>query len=365
MRGISEEKMKYFNYLTEKEKGLFYKLPSYFDKDCDIDTLRYTIGALLYIPAINNGMIYKAIDGDIKGIVSVAICLEDAIGVEGEAESISNIRNLFTYLKHKEKTKNELPLIFIRFRNIEQMLRCADILKENLNLLTGIIIPKANDEVISEFLNSLYDLRCESLYLMPIIETTEFINIETKHKAFSDLYKVIIENKDRILNIRIGVTDILGCYGVRRNRNITIYENIVFGKFCADLMGTIGGDMNIEIPISGGVSEFYDLNNKEILNSYLNEIELDKLNGFVGKTVIHPLQLKVVQAMSVISYEDYIDAKSIIENINSQYGASASFSCERMNEVNPHLKWAKRIMILSEIYGVIKEGVTVNEVFKL
>ncbi|AVK47532.1 ATP-binding protein [Clostridium sp. MF28] len=357
--------MKYFNYLTEKQKSLFYKLPKYFDKNYDINILRYTIGALLYIPAINNGMIYKAIDGDIKGIGSVAICLEDAIGIEGEAESIRNIKEIFRYLKHNEKTKNELPLIFIRFRNIEQMLRCADIVKENFNLLTGIIIPKANSDIISEFLNSLDDLKCKSLYLMPIIETAEFINIETKHKAFSGLHKVIMENQNRILNIRIGVTDILGCYGVRRNRKMTIYDNIVFSKFCADLMGTIGGNLNSDIPISGGVSEFYDLNNKEILNSYLREIELDNLNGFVGKTVIHPLQLKVVQAMSVINYEDYIDAKSIIENINSKYGVSASFSNERMNEVNPHLKWAKRIMILSEIYGVIREGVTVNELFKL
>ena len=353
--------MKYFNYLTKKEKGSFYNLPKYFNKNYDINTLRYAIGALLYIPAINKDMLYKVTDGEINEIVSIAICLEDAIGVDGEAESINNIKKIFAHLKHN--AKDELPLMFIRFRNIEQMLRCKDILKNNLELLTGIIIPKANSEVISEFLNRIYDFNCESLYLMPIIETAEFINIETKDKAFLDLYKVIMENKNRILNIRIGVTDILGCYGVRRDRKMTIYDNIIFSKFCADLMGIIGGNMHIDIPISGGVSEFYDLKKEEILDSYLREINLDKLNGFFGKTVIHPLQLKVVQVMNIISYEDYMDAKNIIENVNSKYSVSASFSCERMNEASPHLKWAEKIMILAEIYGVLKEGITVDEIF--
>ena len=356
--------MKNFNYLTEKEKEIFYKLPNYFDKTYDINILKYVIGALLYIPAIQKDMLYKVIDGKIEGIVSMTICLEDAIGINGEMESIENIKEIFNYLKNNQKTKEELPLIFIRFRNLEQMLSVNDLLKENLDLLTGIVIPKASGEVISEFINKLDDLKCESLYLMPIIETTEFINIKTKDKALSDLYKVVKENKDRILNIRIGVTDILGCYGIRRNKKLTIYDNIIFNKFCADLIGTIGGNTDIDIPISGGVSEFYDLKNEEILDSYIKEIHLDKSNAFVGKTVIHPLQLKVVQAMNTISYEDYVDAKNIIENVNSKNSVSASFSSERMNEVSPHLKWAKKIMILAEVYGVLNEGKTFNELFR-
>lgn len=356
--------MRYFNYLIEKETSLFYKLPMYFDKNYSINVLKYAIGGLLYIPAINKNMLYKVVENKIKGLVSMAMCLEDAIGVDGEAESINNIKEIFTYIKHNSNIKNELPLIFIRFRNIEQMVRSRALLKENLDALTGIIIPKANDKIVSEFINRLNEFECEKLYIMPIIETTEFINIETKDKALSGLYKVAIENKDRILNIRIGVTDILGCYGVRRNKKMTIYDNIIFNKFCADLMGTIGGNGYIDIPISGGVSEFYDLKNKIILDSYIKEISLDKLNGFFGKTVIHPLQLEVVQAMSIISYEDYMDAQNIINNINSKYGVSASFSSERMNEVSPHLKWAKKIISLAEIYGVLKEGMRFNEVLE-
>lgn len=355
--------MKYFDYLTEKEEEVFYKLPQYFDKTMDIDILKYAIGALLYIPAISKDMLYKAFNRGIYEIGSISMCLEDSIGVNGEKEGIDNIKEIFDYLKNNKKTKEVLPLIFIRFRNLEQMLKVKDILKENLDLLTGIIIPKANKEVISEFLNRLDDLKCESLYIMPIIETTEFINSETKDKALLDLYKVVKENKNRILNIRIGVTDILGCYGLRRNKKLTIYDNIIFNKFCADLMGTIGGNSDIDIPISGGVSEFYDLKNQEILDSYMKEIYLDKLNAFTGKTVIHPLQLKVVQAMNTISYEDYVDAKNIIKSVNFKCGVSASFSGERMNEVNPHLKWAKRIMTLAQIYGVLNEEKTVNELF--
>lgn len=359
-----EEKMKHFNYLTEKEKETFYKLPKYFDKTYDRNILKYAIGALLYIPAIQKDMLYKVIDGKIEGIVSMAICLEDSIGVAGENESIENMKEIFHYIKNNQRIKEELPLIFIRFRNREQMMRVGEVLKESLDLLTGIIIPKANKEVISEFLSGLDDLTCETLYIMPIIETTEFINIETKDKALLDLYKVVKENKDRILNIRIGVTDILGSYGLRRNKKHTIYDNIIFNKFCVDLIGTLGGKKDMDIPISGGVSEFYNLKNKEILDSYVKEIYLDKSNAFVGKTVVHPLQLNVVQAMNTISYEDYIDAKNIIENVNSKCGVSASFLAERMNEVNPHFYWAEKTMILSDVYGVLNEGKAANELFR-
>ncbi|WML36886.1 HpcH/HpaI aldolase/citrate lyase family protein [Clostridium sp. OS1-26] len=356
--------MKYFNYFNQEEKKLFYKLPEYFDKTYDINILKYAIGALLYIPAINKEMLYKAIDRKNYGIASMAICLEDSIGVHGELESIDNIKNLFNYLKNRQKTKEELPLVFIRFRNAEQMVRFSEVLEENLDLLTGVIIPKANNEVISEFLDRIDDLKCNSLYIMPIIETTEFVNIKTKDRAFQELYKVVKENKHRILNIRIGVTDMLGAYGLRRNKKLTIYDNIIFNEFCTNLISTIGGNDDIDIPISGGVSEFYDLKNKDILDSYMKEIYLDKLNTFIGKTVIHPLQLKVVQAMHIISYEDYVDAKDIIKKVDYKCGVSSSFSSERMNEVNTHLKWAKKIMILAEIYGVFNEGKSANELFE-
>ena len=52
------------------------------------------------------------------------------------------------------------------------------------DLITGIIIPKCNSKVIEEFLETLDEIGCSSLYIMPIIETTEFTDITKKYNAF-------------------------------------------------------------------------------------------------------------------------------------------------------------------------------------
>ena len=46
--------MRHFDYLkSEIEEELFYKLPENIDKNTELNLLKYSVGALLYIPAIN------------------------------------------------------------------------------------------------------------------------------------------------------------------------------------------------------------------------------------------------------------------------------------------------------------------------
>lgn len=346
----------------EREK-IFYKEAKDFSKESNLEILRYCVGALLYVPAIQKEMLLKCINKKVKGLISLAICLEDSVGAYGEEEAIRNLEEILIMLRSKKRIKEEMPLIFIRPKNIFQTNRIGHILQENKEVISGIIIPKANGDVIYSFLRVLEELECEKFYVMPIIETTEFVSSNLKKEAFSKLYDILSMYKDRILNLRIGVTDLLGQFNLRRNKKNTIYDNIIFVNFAADILTFINeGELNI--PISAGVSEYYNMINNDILESYIKEIEIDKINGFIGKTVIHPLQLSIVQAMSVITYEDYKDAVRIYESINSKFAISRSIYGERMNELNPHLSWAKKILKLSEIYGVLNEGVDSSELFR-
>lgn len=358
--------MKYFNYLDDaQKKKLFYKNPSEFTKNSDIEMLRYCVGSLLYIPAIDKEKLYKFFDNQIKGALSVVMCLEDSVGLNGEEEAVANIKEVLEYIRNKKEAEYEIPLIFIRPRNLQQLIRFSHILiKDNLDLLTGIVIPKANGQIIIDFIKALKEMNCDSLYIMPIIETTEFICMDKKYDAFCSLNKSLQDNYEKILNLRIGVTDILGAYSLRRNKNFTIYDNMIYYRFASDILSYFGGDNNKIIVISGGVSEFYNMEKEEILESYVRELNLDKLNGFIGKTVIHPKQINVVQAMSVVTYENYMDATCILGNINSKFGVSASLYGDRMNEVNPHLNWAKKILMLSKVYGVLNEGVNFYELLE-
>ena len=338
--------MKYFEYLSEEEKNkIFLKQSIEFNKDSSMDILKYAIGALLYIPAIEKEKINNCLNNKIKGITSIVMCLEDSIGISAEDEGIDNIREILNNLDEN----NLRQLIFIRPRNIKQLKKLEDILINNKNILTGIVIPKANNKKIAEFIEYLNHIKCEGLYIMPIIETLEYINIQSKNEELLKLCNIINDYKENILAIRVGVTDILGAYGVRRNKELTIYDNMLFSAFSSDLLASVNS-LGTDTIVSGSVSE---------------ENKMDRLNGFIGKTVIHPMQIKIVQAMNVVSYEDYKDAQMILENILSKHSVMANIKGNRMNEVSPHTKWAKRILALANIFGVLNEGVEFNDLYEL
>ena len=96
------------------------------------------------------------------------------------------------------------------------------------------------------------------------------------------------------------------------------------------------------------------LNRGRILNDaidgLLREIVLDKVNGFIGKTVIHPSHLRYVNTMQAVTMEEYKDAKQIM---NANNGVMKSENQNKMNETNPHRNWAKRIVSKSRAFGVI------------
>ena len=70
-------------------------------------------------------------------------------------------------------------------------------------------------------------------------------------------------------------------------------------------------------------------------------MELDLLNGFVGKTVIHPNQIPIVNEMLRVSTLDYEDAKSILDwDKNTMWLVSGNVQGTRINELNTHCTWS-------------------------
>lgn len=356
--------MRYFDYIEKEHSDkIFYKKPEEFNKNSNKDILKYALGAFLYIPATQYNMIYKTILDNRKMSRPLAICLEDAIGATGEEYAIETLELVLENIKNKVNL-NDIPLIFIRIKNPKQLNKIKDIIYKNKNIITGILIPKADGQIIEECINCLDSISLNDLYVLPIVETKEFIYKEIKDEKFLELYKVLLKYKDRILNIRIGLTDILGIYGVRRSKEFSIYENIICSNFINDIITYLSRE-ELNIPISGGVSEFYNTENHIIKNEFIREIMLDKFHGLVGKTVIHPNQVKIVQIFCIVTYEDYMDAKMILDSLDSKCGVSRSSSGERMNEFNPHLSWARKTIILAKIYGVLNKGVDYDELLKI
>lgn len=84
----------------------------------------------------------------------------------------------------------------------------------------------------------------------------------------------------------------------------------------------------------------------------IKEIQLDRLNGLIGKTIIHPTHINVVNAMHVVTHEEYLDALDVMGNQHGTIGVQKSEYANKMNEMKPHSEWAKKILIRAEVYGV-------------
>jgi hypothetical protein len=102
----------------------------------------------------------------------------------------------------------------------------------------------------------------------------------------------------------------------------------------------------------------------EHMDGLIQEILMDIANGLTGKTIIHPSHIKVVQALNVVSYEEFIDASNIIKAATGEIGVMKSNFANKMNEIKPHYYWAKKTILKSQLYGVLHEEFTTIDLIK-
>ena len=208
---------------------------------------------------------------------------------------------------------------------------------------------------------------------MPILESTKIAFKETRFEELLAMKAITDSNRDKVLNIRVGGTDFSSCFGVRRGIDYSIYDIMTVRDCLLDILNVFGR-MN-EYVVSGPVWEYFLVNkdtkfektSKSSLQSsilkrkrlidvaidgLLREVVLDRANGFVGKTAIHPTHIKYINAMLAVTEEEYDDALQIL---NTSGGVVKSEKANKMNEINPHRSWAQKIYNRAKAYGVIKD----------
>ena len=374
------------HFATEAEM-IFYKKPQPFTKWETADILSYALGATLYMPASMPTIVSLIRSQKYKELTSLVIDLEDAVGdaelVDCEAKLIEDISELYALYQQKQLLLQELPLLFVRVRHVEQFQRLTTVLGKKQEILTGYVFPKFTAEQGARYFELLEQTILENdliLYGMPILENREVLYKETRMEALLDIKAVLHQYKARVLNVRIGATDFCGIYGIRRRMDSTIYDISVIRDCIADIVNILGREED-DFIISGPVWEYF--NNQRVLkpalrvtpfsekgaletrkallddclDGLMKEVLMDKQNGIVGKTIIHPSHIRVVHALYAISYEEYLDALSIIENNDGQKGVMKSHYANKMNEIKPHMRWAQRILKQAHVYGVYHESV--------
>lgn len=314
---------------------------------------KYKVGALLYSPALNRKVADSVITEKFTTPYSLALCLEDTIADDSVemAEKQLSI-TLKKILEASETVKFYMPMIFIRVRNSNQMLHLYEEYKECFSIVKGFIFPKYSLENADEYNQTIKLINKSSshkFYMMPILESKDIVEYSTRHTVLKEIKDKIDSVKDIVLNIRVGGNDFSNEFAARRHYDETIYDILPI----AQLLGDILTVFSREYVVSGPVWEFFASDNAEWKRGLINELKLDRLNGFVGKTVIHPKQIHVVNEALKVSRKDYEDAKEILNWDENGLQVGKSFAGERMNEVKTHINWAYKTITLAEIYGIL------------
>ena len=312
---------------------------------------KYSVGALLYTPALNKKISNHVIHNKLGDKYSLALCLEDSISDDSVAFAEQQVCSTIKTIANEDWNKFYLPKIFIRVRNHSQMLRLFQDLRDYSDVITGFIFPKYSTNNAEEYNSAIRTINSEvkkTIYMMPILESRDIVNYATRREVLVELKGIIDSVKEYVLNVRVGGNDFSNEFAARRHYDETIYDILPI----AQLLGDILTVFSREYVVSGPVWEFFSSDNEEWKRGLQNELKLDKLNGFVGKTVIHPKQIPVVNEALKVSRKDYEDAKEILNWDESGLQVGKSFAGERMNEVKTHINWAYKTITLAELYGV-------------
>ena len=213
----------------------------------------------------------------------------------------------------------------------------------------------------------------EIIYGMPILESREIAHKETRMDELIKIKEILDRFRELVLNIRVGGTDFSSCFGVRRGINYTIYDIMTVRDCLQDILNVFTRDN--EYCVSGPVWEYFRaskemkfeelpetdfhetlLKHETIINDaidgLLRETILDKANGFIGKTIIHPTHIQYVNGMLAVTREEYEDALQIM---GTSGGVIKSANANKMNEIGPHRRWAEKLIMRAKAYGVIED----------
>lgn len=333
----------------------------------------------MYMPGTKD-FTEKILSHAMPGLTSIVLDFEDACRDEDLEDAEENVLGLLETVGRAldlgDVDDDAVPMIFCRVRTPEQFADFSKKLeKKHMRALCGINFPKfdtTNGELYCEILRELNERNGEIVYGMPILESASIAYKESRLEELLAIKAIVDANEDLILHIRVGGTDFSGIFGVRRGVDYTIYDIMAVRSCLADIINVFG--RNNEYVVSGPVWEYFRASSKmkfedipvvnvenvlvkrvPIFNNevdgLLREIILDKANGFVGKTVIHPTHVKFVNAMEAVTREEYEDALQILGRSS---GVVKSSVANKMNEIRPHHNWAEKIYLRSRAYGVIE-----------
>ncbi|MRH86443.1 ATP/GTP-binding protein [Nocardia sp. SYP-A9097] len=367
---------------------LFHRLPEPFGESGDRDLLAMALGATLYVPATRADLTVTIQRRAARGVCSMVIDLEDAVADHdlefGKKQAATTLDELGSGIA-------AYPLLFVRVRDAETIGEIVSAIGPGARVLTGFVFPKFDSTSGAKYLDALDEaskVLGRTVFGMPVLESPALVHRQTRDLELHRIQDLLTARRDSVLAVRIGATDMCSTFGIRRDRDLTIYDVRVVADVIADIVNYLGRTDGTGFTITGPVWEYFADHERMFrpqlrtspfadsdavpfreylvsrdLDGLLREITLDRANGIQGKTVIHPSHVAVVHALSVVTHEEYSDALDILREDCG--GVAASEYRNKMNEMKPHRSWAHQTILRARVFGVTNKGVSFVDLLKV
>ncbi|MBL7499842.1 HpcH/HpaI aldolase/citrate lyase family protein [Frankia sp. CNm7] len=388
--------MRHFAFLDAAATDALFHCPPQEISAADERRLVATaLGATLYAPGTRPRLADDVRRQLAAGVASMVLCLEDAIADHEVPAAEANVVLALNELGDSPPAAGESPgLLFVRVRAAEQIpALVAGLTPAAAALLAGFVLPKFVEDTGEVALDAVLragDDLGRPLWAMPVLESPEVINRESRLETLLGVRRLLDKHAEHVLAVRLGATDLSGLFGLRRDRDLTIYDIAVVRDCIADIVNVCarGGEhvvtgpvweyfaqperlfvsslrvtpfANVELvdPVVQGQALRRDLVSAD-LDRLIKEVVLDKANGLIGKTVIHPSHVAAVHALYVVTHEEYEDAQTVLAG--EAGGVRPSRYANKMNELRPHRLWAQAVVRRATAFGVLREGHTFVDV---
>ena len=287
----------------------------------------WQLGAPLYMPAHRLDLRDIANGEKLPFLRSMIFCTEDAVR-KYEVESC--IRHLGLCMQGFRDTPQRFR--FIRARNPEILKRLLDL--PGIDCIDGFVLPKFTLDSFNAWFDSL---RGTGFKIMPTLETREVFDAQ----AMKELRQALQQDgiAECILMLRIGGNDLMNLLGIRRPRQMTLYQTPL-GHAIAQLVTQF---KPYGFSLSAPVFEYLD--DPDTLQQ---EIRQDLAYGLIGKTAIHPGQIAEIENAYRVDRSDYEMALTLKDS-----AAPAVFKMhDAMCEVATHGQWSEGIIERYACYGL-------------
>lgn len=312
----------------------------------------YQLGASLYMPATRQD-IWQVIKRDkLPTINSIIICVEDAVSHDDVELALQRLQELLnTWAAHidsindpstPQNNKQEQPtrpLVFVRPRNPMMLQKLAHY--KHIELLDGFVMPKVDMCSLSNWRMACQNLSTDQL-LMPTLETAAMFNPHHNQELAIGFKEAFSQP---VFALRIGGNDLFAALRLRRPKNSIVYDTPI-GTLAYQLLGCF-------VPhgfyLTAPVFEYLDQP-----TLFMQELTRDVSLGLVGKTVIHPNQIALVQQAYCVPASTLDEAQAILHS-----EAKAVFKYNNtMLEPATHRAWATEIINRAKVFGTINNNNT-------